>query len=73
MLIFNICLKESCFPDFWKVISVDHVFKKVGEMLDAKTYQHEIHFIFSKHFEKLTNDKLTEYPGNGDQTYSELS
>ena len=27
---FNMCLKESCFPDFWKVSSVAPVFKDVG-------------------------------------------
>ena len=26
--LFNICLKESCFPDCWKVSSVVPVFKK---------------------------------------------
>ena len=25
--LFNICLKESCFPDCWKVLSVIPVFK----------------------------------------------
>ena len=29
--LFNICLKESQFPDCWKVSSVVLVFKKVGE------------------------------------------
>ena len=28
--LFNKCLKESCFPDFWKVSSVVPVFKNVG-------------------------------------------
>ena len=28
--LFNKCLKESCFPDCWKVSSVDRVFKNVG-------------------------------------------
>ena len=27
---FNMCLKESCFPDFWKVSSMVPVFKNVG-------------------------------------------
>ena len=30
------CLKESCFPDFWKVSSVAPVFKNVGESSTAK-------------------------------------
>ena len=29
--LFNKCLKESCFPDSWKVSSVVPVFKNVGE------------------------------------------
>ena len=31
--LFNKCLKESCFPDCWKVSSVVPVFKNVGESL----------------------------------------
>ena len=34
--LFNKCLKESCFPDCWKVSSVDPVFKNVGERSTAK-------------------------------------
>ena len=29
--LFNMCLKESCFPDCWKASSVVPVFKNVGE------------------------------------------
>ena len=29
--LFNICLKESCFPDCWKTSTVVAVFKNVGE------------------------------------------
>ena len=36
--IFNMCLKESCFPDCWKVHSVVPVFKNVGERSTAKNY-----------------------------------
>ena len=36
--LFNKCLKESCFPDCWKVSSVVPVFKNVGERSTAKTY-----------------------------------
>ena len=31
------CLKESCFPDCWKVLLVVPVFKNVGERSKAKT------------------------------------
>ena len=35
--LFNMCLKESCFPDFCKVSLVVSVFKNVGESSPAKT------------------------------------
>ena len=34
----NMCLKESCFLDSWKVSSVVPVFKNVGEKSTAKNY-----------------------------------
>ena len=34
--LFNKCLKESCFPDCWKVSSVLPVFKNVEERSTAK-------------------------------------
>ena len=34
--LFNKCLKESCFLDFWKFSSVVPVFKNVGERSTAK-------------------------------------
>ena len=36
--LFNMCLKESCFPDCWKVSLVAPVFKNVGERSTAKNY-----------------------------------
>ena len=36
--LFNICLKESCFPDCWQVSSVVSVLKNVGERSGAKNY-----------------------------------
>ena len=36
--LFNKCLKESCFPDCWKVSSVVSVFKNVGERSTGKNY-----------------------------------
>ena len=36
--LFNKCLKESHFPDCWKVSSVLPVFKNVGERSTAKNY-----------------------------------
>ena len=36
--LFNMCLKESCFPDCWRVLSVISVFKNVEERSTAKNY-----------------------------------
>ena len=36
--LFNKCLKESCFPDCWKVSLVVLVFKNVGERSATKYY-----------------------------------
>ena len=37
--LFSMCLKESCFPDWWKVSLVVPVFKNVGERSTAKNYR----------------------------------
>ena len=37
--LFNECLKESSFPDCWKVSSVVTVFKNVGERYTSKNYR----------------------------------
>ena len=52
--LFNKCLKESCFPNCWKVSSVVPVFKNVGERSTAKNY-HPVSLlsVISKVFEKL--------------------
>ena len=36
--LFNLCLKESCFLDCWKVSLVFPVFKNVGGRSTAKSY-----------------------------------
>ena len=36
--LFNICLKEPCFPDCWKISLVVHVFKNVEERCMAKKF-----------------------------------
>ena len=52
--LFNMCLKESCFPGCWKVSLVVRVFKKVGERPTAKNYKHVcLLSVFSKVFENL--------------------
>ena len=65
--LFNICLKESCFPDCWKVSSVVSVFKNVGERSTAKTYHPvSLLFVVSKVFEKLANNRIVDYLENCD-------
>ena len=44
--LFNMCLKESCFPDCWKVSLVVPVFKNVGERSTAKNH-HPVHLLSS--------------------------
>ena len=60
--LFNKCLKESCFPDCWKVSSVVPVFKNIGERSTAKNY-HTVSLlsVFSKVFEKLVNNRLVNH------------
>ena len=51
---FNVCLKESCFPDCWKVSLVVPVFKNVRERSAAKIYRPVNPLsVISKVFEKL--------------------
>ena len=54
--LFNKCLKESCFPDCWKVPSVLPVFKSGEERSTAKNYcPVSLFTVVSKVFEKLVN------------------
>ena len=60
--LFNICLKESSFPDCWKVSSVVPVCKNVGERSTAKDY-HSISLLFgvTKVFEKGVNNRIVDH------------
>ena len=60
--LFNKCLKESCFPDCWKVSSVVPVFKNVGERFAAKNY-HPVSLlsVVSKVFEKPVNKRIVDH------------
>ena len=40
------CLKESCFPNWWKVSSVVPVFKSAGERSTAKNYHPLVFFLW---------------------------
>ena len=60
--LFNKCLKESCFPDCWKVSSVVPVFKNVGERSTAKNYRPvSLLSVVSKVFEKLVNNMIVDH------------
>ena len=60
--LFNKCLKESCFPDCWKVSSVVPVFKNVGERSTAKSYRPaSLLSVVSKVFEKLVNNRIADH------------
>ena len=60
--LFNKCLKESCFPDCWKVSSVVLVFKNVGERSTAKNYRRiSVLSVVSKVFEKLVNNRIVDH------------
>ena len=60
--LFSICLKESCFPDFWKVSLVVSAFKNVGKRSTAKNYC-PVSFlsVVSKVFEKLVNNRIVDH------------
>ena len=60
--LFNKCLKESCFPDCWKVSSVVPVFKNVGERSTAKNYRPaSLLSVVSKVSEKLANNTIVDH------------
>ena len=60
--LFNMCLKESCFPDYWKVSLVVPVFKNVGERSTAENYcPVSLISVVSKVFEKLVNSRIVDH------------
>ena len=60
--LFSKCLKESCFPDCWKVSSVVPVFKNVGERSTVKNYHpFSLLSVVSKVFEKLLNNRIVDH------------
>ena len=63
--LFNMCLKESCFPDCWKVSLVVPVFKNVGERSAGKNH-HPVSLlsVVSKVFEKLVNNRIVDHLEN---------
>ena len=60
--LFSMFLKESCFPDCWKVSSVVPVFKNVGERSTATNYRPvSLLSVVSKVFEKLVNNRIVDH------------
>ena len=60
--LFKMCLKESCFPDCWKVSSVVRVFKNVRERSMVKKYfPVGLLSVVSKVFEELVNKSLVDH------------
>ena len=63
--LFNMCLRESCVPDCWKVSSVVPVFKNVGERCTAKNYRPVcLLSVISKVSEKLVNNRIVDHLEN---------
>ena len=64
-ILFNMCLKESCFPDCCKVSLVVSVFKNVGKRSTAKNY-HLVSLlsVVTKIFEKLVNNRIVDHLEN---------
>ena len=59
---FNMCLKESCFPDCWKVLLVVILFKNVGERSTAKICRPvSLLSVVNEVFEKLVNGCLVDH------------
>ena len=60
--LFSKCLKESCFPDCWKVSSVVPAFQNVGERSTAKIYRPVVLLSgLSKVSEKLVNNSIVDH------------
>ena len=59
--LFNMCLKESCFPDCWKVSLVAPVFKNVEEWSTAKSCcPVSLLSVVSEVFEKPVNKRILD-------------
>ena len=55
-------LKESCFPDCWKVSLVVPVSKNVGERSSAKNYNPvTLLSVVTKVFKKLVNNRIVDH------------
>ena len=60
--LFNKCMKESCFPDCWKISSVVPEFKNVEERSTGKNYRPvSLLSVVSKVFEKPVNNRIVDH------------
>ena len=60
--LFNMCLKESRFLDYWKVSSAVPVFKNVGERSMAKNYRPvSLLSVVTKVFEKFVTTRIVDH------------
>ena len=60
--LFNMCLKEPCFLDCWKVLSVVPVFKNVGDRSTTKNYcPVSLLSVVHQVFEKLVNNRIVDH------------
>ena len=60
--LFNLCLRESCFPSCWKVSSVVPVFKNGGDRSKPRDYRPvSLLSVVSKVFERLINNTLMKH------------
>ena len=61
-LLFNMCQKESCSPDCWKVSLIVPMFKNVGERSTAKNYYPDrLLSVVSKVFGKPLNNRIVDH------------
>ena len=60
-------LKESCYPDCWKVTLVVSLFENVGERSSAKKYRPvSLLSVVNKVFENLVNNRIVDHLEKGD-------
>ena len=59
--LFNKCLKDSCFPDCWKVSLVVTVFENVEESTAKNYHPVSLLSVVSKAFEKLVNNRIVDH------------
>ena len=60
--LFNKCLKQSCFPDYWKVSLVVPAIKNDGKRSTAKNFHPvSVLSVVSKVFQKLVDNRIVNH------------